>query len=87
MDETSFEKDEDFCEYKADAILGYADDKELHLIFAKLKNVDIELEGGETYLCQINLPVKLLDFLPSLHQSVKSMDGKIHQFYMKKSEK
>ena len=81
MNESSFEKDEDFCEYEADAILGHADDKELHLIFAKLKNAEVGLEGGETYLCQVNLPIRLLDSLPSLYQSVKSRDGNIHQFY------
>ncbi len=84
MNESSIEKDENLEEYSADAIIGYTDDEELHFIFAKVINVEAGLEGRETYLCQINLPIKLLDSLPMLYQYVKAKDGCIHQVFLEK---
>jgi hypothetical protein len=84
MNESSFEKDESFAEYSADAIVGYTDEEGLHLIFAKLKNLEAGPEGGETYLCQINLPIELLDSLPMLYQSVRAKDGLVHQVFLEK---
>lgn len=82
MNESSSEKSESFIEYSADAIVGYVDEEGLHLIFAKLKDAKAGLEKGETYLCQINLPVKMLDSLPMLHQIVKAKDELVHQVFL-----